>query len=475
MSAAVQPAPSGTRCYQRRRPEHTLWYRTVQAHFETWLAVAAESDQTAPPAYVEQAFRRYLECGVLSCGFARAFCDECGRDFLVAFSCQGRAVCPSCNARRMVATAAHLSDHVLPPLPLRQWVLSVPKRLRYFLHDDAVLQGVVVRILLRAVERCLREHSPGCTSAARLGAVVFIHRFGSSLNAHLHFHCCILDGVFEAAHATDAAAGVAFHEASGLAAAAVATVQTQVRQRVLRAFVRRGLLEQRDSEEMGGWAHGGGFSLDAAVRIEGADLAGRERLLRYCARPPFALHHLHQHDAEHLLYDIPKPRPDGPRALVLTPLELIDKIAALVPPPRVHRHRYYGVLAPNAPLRAAVTALAPVPAPPPAAGTPEDAPHRAAARYLWAMLLARIYEVFPLRCSFCHAAMRIIAFITAPCTRRQILEHLAEPTRPPRFAPARGPPLWEVVAAAPPADNDPRWEQAAQPLPEIEFDQRLAW
>ena len=72
MSAAVQPAPAGTRCYQRRRPEHALWYRTVQAHFETWLALAVESEETAPPAYVEQAFRRYLECGILSCGFAHA-------------------------------------------------------------------------------------------------------------------------------------------------------------------------------------------------------------------------------------------------------------------------------------------------------------------------------------------------------------------------------------------------------------------
>ena len=155
---------------------------------------------------------------------------------------------------------------------------------------------------------------------------------------------------------------------------------------MLRAFVRRGLLEQNAADEMGGWAHGGGFSLNAAVRIEGADRAGRERLLRYCARPPFALDHLHQHDAEHLRYDIAKPRPDGPRALVLTPLELLDQIAALVPPPPVHRHRYYGVLAPNAPLRAAVTALAPAPVPAPAAGTPDAAPHRAAARYLWASM-----------------------------------------------------------------------------------------
>lgn len=77
-----------------------------------------------------------------------------------------------------------------------------------------------------------------------------------------------------------------------------------------------------------------------------------------CARPPFALEHLHTLDAEHLLYHNPKPRSDSPRDLVLTPLELIDKIAALIPPPRAHRH--YGVLAPNSPMRAAVTAMVPM-------------------------------------------------------------------------------------------------------------------
>ena len=50
--------------------------------------------------------------------------------------------------------------------------------------------------------------------------------------------------------------------------------------------------------------------------------------------------------------------------LTLSPLELIDRIAALVPPPRTHRHRYFGVLAANSPLRAAVTALAAAPAQP---------------------------------------------------------------------------------------------------------------
>ncbi len=164
---------------------------------------------------------------------------------------------------------------------------------------------------------------------------------------------------------------------------------------------------------------------------------------------------------------------------MLTPLELIEQIAALVPPPRAHRHRYYGVLAPNASLRAAVTALAPVavtPSPPATnAAATEEPRHRAAARYLWAMLLARIYEAFPLACPICHAEMRIIAFINDAGTVRKILDHIGESTQPPRIAAARGPPLWEGAATSEQAPNDPRWDWSAQPAPQIEFDQRITW
>ncbi len=133
--------------------------------------------------------------------------------------------------------------------------------------------------------------------------------FGSALNPHLHFHCVVLDGVF----ASTPAGGVVFHPATELCAAVCSLV---------------------------------------------GDRPGLERLLRYCARPPFALERLQQRDAEHLLYENPRSGPGGRGPQTLTPLELIDRLAALVPPPRVHRHRYYGVLAPNSPLRAAVTALA---------------------------------------------------------------------------------------------------------------------
>ena len=124
-------------------------------------------------------------------------CAGCGHDFLVAYSCKGRAVCPSCNTRRMVETAAHLADHVIPRLPAHQWVLTVPKRLRYHLSDPAV-QNLALHIFLCAVEQGLRRHCPGAGPASRIGAVVFIHRFGALLNPHVHFHCIVVDGGFEA-------------------------------------------------------------------------------------------------------------------------------------------------------------------------------------------------------------------------------------------------------------------------------------
>jgi hypothetical protein len=236
-------------------------------------------------------------------------------------------------------------------------------------------------LFLRAVESCLRAHSPGSSPAARLGAVAFIHRFGSSLNAHLHFHCVVIDGVFDAA----IAGGIVLHAATGIDANAVAQVHAQVRQRLLHVFVRRGLLPGDDAQAMGQWEHGGGFSVDGSVRIAAADRAGRERLLRYCARPPFALERLRELDPARLLYESTKPGPGGNASLLLTPLQLLDRLAALVPPPRIHRHRTFGVLAPNSPLRAAITALAPAAAPTPPAPPPTTEPaQRRAARYAWA-------------------------------------------------------------------------------------------
>jgi hypothetical protein len=308
--------------------------------------------------------------------------------------------------------------------------------------------------------------------------VSFIHRFGASLNRHVHYHCCVIDGVFEPIEeAGDDPQAVRFRPATDLTPEAIAVIAEQVRVRVLRWFARSGLIERDDVREMLAWEYSG-FSLDAAVRV-GAQRSRRSGAAAalLCspavrARTPGAL------DGERVVYRLAKPQRDGTTALTLTPLELIDHLAALIPPPRRHRHRYHGVLAPNAPLRAAAVVFGREVADEPSASaevavTPRRAGHRERplpARYLWAMLLARLFESLPLTCPNCGADMRIIAFVTEAAPVQRILAHIGEPNEPPPIAPARGPPGW---------DDDvgpmPDWDLLAQPAPDVEFDQRVSW
>lgn len=454
--------------YRRRQPERTLLYRTLQTHLATWLQLQEDGTGRTAPASAEREFLRYLECGILANGFARARCSDCGHDYVVAYSCKGRGVCPSCTTRRMVETAAHLADHVIPRLPVRQWVLSVPKRIRYHLQHDPKLLNLALHIFLDVIEQALRRISPGAGEDSRCGAVVFIHRFGALLNEHIHFHCVVVEGVFCGGEDEQAV----FHPAT-LHAPVFEQVQAAVRRRLLKALARRGVLEPEEAQGMLGWQHGGGFSVDGEVRIEAEDRQGLERLLRYCARPAFALERLREIDAEHLVYESVKPGPKGSVSQILTPMQLLDRLAALIPPPRVHRHRYYGALAPNSPQRAAVTALAVGPAeekPKPAQSDEKNASAISKAmRYTWAMLIARIYEVFPLICPHCGGEMRIIAFINEPGEVKKILRHLGEPTEPPVIAKARDPPLWEIQAGT------ESFDPAVQVMPEYEMDQRIVW
>jgi hypothetical protein len=140
-----------------------------------------------------------------------------------------------------------------------------------------------------------------------------------------------------------------------------------------------------------------------------------------------------------------------------------------VTPPRIHKHRYCGVLAPNAKLRRAVTASAGpagatlqvieqarrkmgLPDPDEDIGVrplsaDDDEPRSAASRFAarcWALLLARIYECLPLVCPRCGEPMRIIAFVLDPPVIERILTHIGEPTTPPAVLPPRAPPQAEL-------------------------------
>ena len=124
---------------------------------------------------------------------------------------------------------------------------------------------------------------------------------------------------------------------------------------------------------------------------------------------------------------------DGTTHIKMSPLEFMQRLAALVPRPRLHLIRFHGVLAPNAGLRAAI-----VPGPPQNTSEPADEhAHGAPARMGWARLLKRVFDLNLEHCPQCGGDLKIIAAIEEPAVIVRILTHLGLPARAPPRSPVR--------------------------------------
>jgi hypothetical protein len=188
--------------------------------------------------------------------------------------------------------------------------------------------------------------------------------------------------------------------------------------------VRRRLLDPQEGIRTGPLCFASrGFSLHAATRVPAADRARLERLCRYVNRPPLAAGHLQILDAETVAFDLKAVWSDGTYRIVLSPEELIEKLAALVPPRRLNLVRYHGVLAPNAADRARI-----VPSPKaeasevPSAAAAELTPAQRRQRLAWADLLRRVLRIDVTECPACGGRMNIIAALTEPRSIQRYLE-----------------------------------------------------
>jgi hypothetical protein len=357
--------------HERHRPEQTVLYSIVKEHLAAFLRFAAEHYAAPLPKYVARAFHDFLRCGLLEFGFLRVHCESCRKDRLVAFSCRQRGVCPSCAARVMCNTAAHLTDRVLPNVPIRQWVLALPFELHLAAARDPKLLAACDRALIDAVFRWMRDQLG--LARAKGGAVTAVQRFGSSINLHVHYHVLVLDGLFvrsrggppvfvgaPAPTANDLARVLADARAQigkwltkhasdvDLGDDALAGCAKLATQRGLFTDLGKGGAKDDEDPSTGKNRKSAvldGFNLHAAVRIGADDDVAREKLARYCARPAFALDRLSVLSDGRIAYAIKNPR-KGSTHRILTPIELLARIAALIPPPRHPFLRYHGVLAP---------------------------------------------------------------------------------------------------------------------------------
>ena len=239
-AACAQPASAGP-VYSRREPEKTALYKVMQEHLLTFEQ--QWSDQASGrtlPKFVTEELHKYMDCGILGRGFAHLFCKTCHEHHAVAFSCKGRAVCPSCLGRRMNEGALNITEYVLPDVPLRQLVLTMHFPLRFPLAFDGKLLGQVVRIFTDTVAGWYRRrHVERGLPPGETGAVTVIQRANSDLRLNPHLHTIFLDGVYSP---DGDGKGQMFHPAPAPTQQEVEHLVERASKRILRFLQRRGVI-----------------------------------------------------------------------------------------------------------------------------------------------------------------------------------------------------------------------------------------
>ena len=291
----------------------------------------------------------------------------------------------------MADTAAHLIERVLPEVPIRQWVLTLPYPLRLPCAWDAKLTSAVLRAFLRALFADQRRRAKEVHSVHRghCAAVTFIQRFGSALNLTPHFHSLVLDGVYAGpAHSpgrflpppeTEDVARVmagtarrlmrlvenrvqrddlddnAADDDPPLATLMAASIQSRIATgpEAVQRWRRLGDRVEPTDEDIAEeppprCVREDGMSLHADVAVPARDRKRLERLCRHVARPPIAIDRLEALPHGCLAYRLKTRWRDGTTHVLMERHELLERLAPLIPPPRAHQVRYHGLLAPCA-------------------------------------------------------------------------------------------------------------------------------
>jgi hypothetical protein len=186
-----------TKFYGRRDPEASPFYKLVTDYFD-------EFERVYPQRYglrfgfwrpvMREAIDTFVECGDSRHGFARVRCPKCGEKFVVAFSCKQRGCCPSCDQKRALILGRRLRDEVLAEVPHRQWVFTVPKRLRVYFRFTRSCLGGLCRAAYDTVREVMRlESGEAEWMPAMIGAV---QTHGDLTNRHPHIHAVCAEGVF---------------------------------------------------------------------------------------------------------------------------------------------------------------------------------------------------------------------------------------------------------------------------------------
>ncbi len=267
-----------TEFYQPRKPQESPFYQLVDQYYDEFERVYPERYEKKYGFWrpvIGNAVARFLKCGDVQEGFARVRCPDCTHEFFVAFSCRQRCMCPSCHQKRSLMTAIHIADDVCESVPHRQFVFTLPKRLRIYFRFDRKLLGRLCRCAWETIVEVYRAVLD--RNDVVPGMVGGIQTYGELIHYHPHVHTVTTNGAFS-------------KEGTflPLPKTSVEPFQKIWEEKVFQLLLDEKKIQQTLIDDMRNWRHSG-FSVDKSVYLPAGDTVGIEKLIQYIVRCPFSL------------------------------------------------------------------------------------------------------------------------------------------------------------------------------------------
>lgn len=463
VTASIQPNSS------LRNPQFSALHKIIKNNFFSFIEEKERKGKNLP-LHVQKEFKRYLTCGILDHGFLRLQCPLCKNEKFVPFSCKGRTLCPRCIGRRMHDLTIHLLENVIPPVAVRQWVLTFPFKHRLLLSYDSKLTTQVLNIVIRVISTFYRQK--GKLKKIRngeCGSITTIQRFGSALNLNTHFHILFMDGVFDE--------NLRFIELTPSSEDVKKLIQI-IQKRIDRKLIKLGLLDDESCVDLGMQNQAllemnslgvqnligegekisrpkkigkyldppfvilegtrctsfRGYTLHANTKIPKNLRSHLEKLCLYVNRTPLSSERVELTADGKVRLKLKTPFSDGTTHLEYDPHNFISRLASLIPPPRMNLVRYHGIFGAHHKKRAKVTAKV---------GGQKKKKSKNIYRTPWADLLKRVFLKDVSHCDRCGETLKVIASIVSPSVCQKILKHLKIDQGLAEFKQARGPPMFK--------------------------------
>jgi ribosomal protein S27E len=374
--------------------------------------------------YTLNVIYRYLDCGDLHNGFARVKCKDCGHEYLLAFSCKRRHFCPSCHQKRVIEFGEWLCTEVLKSVSHRQWVFSIPKRLRIYFMYDRKLLSKLSRCGWKVLSTYLKRTIPD--EGATPGAAIAVQTFGDFQNFNPHLHVIAADGCFS---------GNSIFQV-GLSPKPK-DLQDLFRYEVFKMLKAEGKITDAVIENMLSWRHSG-FNVYCGPAIWPHDEDALENLAHYIIRAAFSqerMTYIAEHESSDGIAKVTYQSKDGKTSKTFDGLDWLAQLTTHIPDKNEQMVRYYGYYSNKSRgMRKG-------------ADKEDDMPalinsdlSAAQFRRNWARLIQKVYEVDPLICPKCQGEMRVISIIEDQAIIKKILQHLG---------------IWETRSHDPPACKIP--------------------